>query len=161
MKALFLGLLLAGSILTAKAQSAAIDKITTSYISVKDALVASNAPLAKSRSAELLTALSAPMKGLKPAQGKLLATYLNKLKYDSRDISKTTVLARQREHFQSLSQNMIGLVSGLKLNTATVYQQYCPMKKASWLSESEEIRNPYYGDEMLECGEVKATIKGK
>jgi len=161
MKPLFLSLLLAISIFTAKAQSPAIDKITTSYFSVKNALVASNAALAKSRSAELLMALSAPVKGLKPAQEKLMATYINKLKYDSRHISETTVLAHQREHFQSLSQNMVSLVSRLKLNTAAVYQQYCPMKKASWLSESEDIRNPYYGDEMLECGEVKATFKGK
>jgi hypothetical protein len=161
MKSLFICLLLAGSVFAAKAQNAAIDKVTSSYFGVKNALVASNAALAKSRSAELLTALSAPLKGLNAAQEKLMVTYLNKLKYDTRHIGETTVLAHQREHFQSLSQNMIALVSGLKLNTATVYQQYCPMKKASWLSESEDIRNPYYGDEMLECGEVKATFKGK
>jgi hypothetical protein len=35
------------------------------------------------------------------------------------------------------------------------------MKKASWLSETEEVRNPYYGDDMLECGKVTATLKGK
>ncbi|MDB4999425.1 MAG: hypothetical protein JWR76_502, partial [Mucilaginibacter sp.] len=29
------------------------------------------------------------------------------------------------------------------------------------LSETEEVRNPYYGNEMLECGKVTATLKGK
>jgi Cu(I)/Ag(I) efflux system membrane fusion protein len=28
-----------------------------------------------------------------------------------------------------------------------------------WFSESEEIRNPYFGDEMLLCGEVKEVFE--
>jgi membrane fusion protein, copper/silver efflux system len=39
-----------------------------------------------------------------------------------------------------------------------VYRQFCPMafddKGAFWLSESDEILNPYFGDMMLNCGEV-------
>jgi hypothetical protein len=160
MKALFVSLILSCTVFIAAAQNTAVDKITTSYIGVKNALVGSNATLAKTRSAELLTALSAPVKGLQPAQQKLLVTYLDKLKFDSRHISETTVIDHQREHFASLSKNMYSLLSGLKLNSTTVYQQYCPMKKAAWLSESEDIRNPYYGDDMLECGKVTATLKG-
>ncbi|MCO5935537.1 DUF3347 domain-containing protein [Mucilaginibacter sp. RB4R14] len=159
MKKTLLSLILVLSIVVAKAQNAAIDKVTASYIGVKNALVASNATLAKSRSAELVTALSHPIKGLKPSQQKLLATYLDKLKFDSRHISQTTVIDHQREHFGNLSKNMYSLLSGLKLNGTTIYQQYCPMKKAAWLSESEDIRNPYYGDDMLECGKVTATLK--
>ena len=160
MKALFVSLILTCTVFIAVAQSTAVDKITTSYIGVKNALVGSNATLAKTRSAELLAALSTPVKGLQPAQQKMLATYLDKLKFDSRHISETTVIDHQREHFASLSKNMYSLLSGLKLNSTTVYQQYCPMKKAAWLSESEDIRNPYYGDDMLECGKVTATLKG-
>ncbi|MDB5125821.1 DUF3347 domain-containing protein [Mucilaginibacter sp.] len=160
MKALFVSLILTCTVFMAAAQNTAVDKMTTSYIGVKNALVGSNATLAKTRSAELLAALSTPVKGLQPAQQKLLATYLDKLKFDSRHISETTVIDHQREHFASLSKNMYSLLSGLKLNSTTVYQQYCPMKKAAWLSESEDIRNPYYGDDMLECGKVTATLKG-
>lgn len=159
MKKILLSLVLILSIIAVKAQNAAVDKITASYIGVKNALVGSNATLAKSKSVELLAALSAPIKGLQPAQQKLLGTYLDKLKFDSRHISETTVIDHQREHFESLSKNMYSLLSGLKLNSTTVYQQYCPMKKAAWLSESEDIRNPYYGDDMLECGKVTATLK--
>jgi hypothetical protein len=159
MKALFVSLILSCTVFIAAAQNTAVDKITTSYIGVKNALVGSNATLAKTRSAELLTALSTPVKGLQPAQQKLMATYLDKLQFDSRHISETTVIDHQREHFASLSKNMYSLLSGLKLNSTTVYQQYCPMKKAAWLSESEDIRNPYYGDDMLECGKVTATLK--
>ena len=30
---------------------------------------------------------------------------------------------------------------------------YCPMKQQPWLQEGEDIRNPYYGSAMLDCGE--------
>jgi hypothetical protein len=161
MKKIFFILVLVLSIGTLKAQNAALDKITASYINVKNALVASNATLAKTSSGRLFAALSAPVKGLKPAQQKLLATYLNKLKFDSRHISESSDIAHQREHFASLSKNMYSLLSGLKLNSTTYYQQYCPMKKAAWISEAKEIRNPYYGTDMVECGTVTATLKGK
>lgn len=162
MKTLFVSLILACTLSIANAQQLNnIDKITTSYISLKNALVGSNAQLAKSKSKELLAALSVPVKGLKPAQQKLLATYADKLKLDSRHISETTAIDNQRKSFESLSKNMFALVSGLKMNSTALYQQYCPMKKASWLSETEEVRNPYYGNEMLECGKVTATLKGK
>jgi hypothetical protein len=159
MKKILLSLLLIVTIEAVKAQNAAIDKITTSYIGVKNALAGSNATLAKRRSAELLAALSAPVKGLQPAQQKMLGTYLDKLQFDSRHISQTTAIDHQREQFENLSKNMYRLLSGLKLNSTTLYKQYCPMKKAAWLSETEEIRNPYFGNDMLECGKVTATLK--
>jgi hypothetical protein len=28
-----------------------------------------------------------------------------------------------------------------------------------WLSDSKEIRNPYYGEKMLVCGNVEKTFK--
>ncbi|MBD1364695.1 DUF3347 domain-containing protein [Mucilaginibacter sp. ZT4R22] len=161
MKTLFLTIILALSIVSTNAQQInSVDKLTASYIGVKDALVSSNAELTKSRSKELLGALTAfPVKTLQPKQQKTYAAYLNKLKYDSRHISETTVIDHQREHFQSLSKNMFALLSGLNANNSPLYQQYCPMKKAYWLSESTEIRNPYYGEDMLECGKVTATLK--
>ncbi|RFZ92442.1 DUF3347 domain-containing protein [Mucilaginibacter conchicola] len=157
MKKIFLSLFLMLSVCMVKAQNASVDKVTSAYIGVKNALVGSNATLAKSRSKELVDAL-ASLKDLTPAQQRTANTYLDKLKFDSRHISETTKIDHQREHFQSLSNNMYSLLAALKLNGTTLYQQYCPMKKAAWLSESEDIRNPYYGNEMLECGTVKATL---
>jgi Cu(I)/Ag(I) efflux system membrane fusion protein len=29
---------------------------------------------------------------------------------------------------------------------------------AYWISDSKEIRNPYFGDAMLTCGEVKKEL---
>jgi hypothetical protein len=43
-----------------------------------------------------------------------------------------------------------------------LYQDYCPMyndgKGAIWISETKEIKNPFYGSQMLTCGSLKKTL---
>jgi Cu(I)/Ag(I) efflux system membrane fusion protein len=43
-----------------------------------------------------------------------------------------------------------------------VYVVHCPMafdfRGADWLQNSTEVRNPYFGSEMLECGSVKENL---
>jgi hypothetical protein len=53
---------------------------------------------------------------------------------------------------------MTVLAKAVKLSSEPVYQVYCPMKKANWLSSSKEIKNPYFGSAMLTCGKVVETI---
>jgi hypothetical protein len=38
---------------------------------------------------------------------------------------------------------------------AGVKKAYCPMANKSWLQKGDEIRNPYYGSEMLDCGSFR------
>ena len=146
-----------------KAQDAAstspISGVMTAYFGVKNALTADNNAAAKSKAKELLEAVTSVQTVNLTAEQKTLWTgYADKLSFDSRHISESAVIDHQREHFASLSKNMIEVVKGLKLNTAVVYQQYCPMKKSSWLSESAAIKNPYYGKQMLTCGKVTETL---
>ncbi len=72
-------------------------------------------------------------------------------------------IEQQRETFATLSDQLIETVQVFRLKIETVYIAYCPMafeyNGAYWLSENEEINNPYFGDKMLRCGEVKKTIK--
>ena len=162
LKSLSLMLMFILSVLMVSAQKSAntnIDKITAAYLGVKNALAAGNGTAAGAKGKELFEALSAqPEKGLKPDQAKLLGNYLDKLKFDSRHISETTAVDHQREHFAELSKNMYAVLKGLKVNTSTLYVQYCPMKKAYWLSETSAIKNPYYNDEMTTCGSTKAIL---
>ena len=156
-------LIMASPTLMAMAQKSAntnIDKITAAYLGVKNALAAGNGTAAGANAKELFDALSAqPDKGMNPGQQKLLNSYLDKLKFDSRHISETTAVDHQREHFASLSKNMYEVLNGLKMNNSTLYEQYCPMKKAYWLSETPTIKNPYYSDKMMAtCGSTKATL---
>jgi len=163
LKKCYLALVLACLMTVAHAQKPAssnsINKITAGYLAVKNSLAADDAAAAARNAKELFNTLSSdPGKGLDPGRQKLLNNYLEKLKYDSRHISEVTVLFHQREHFASLSKNLFEVLKGLKMNAATVYEQYCPMKKAYWLSEAETIKNPYYGKKMPECGKVTATL---
>lgn len=75
---------------------------------------------------------------------------------------KANDIENQREIFSPLSNQIIETVEIFELKIETVYVAYCPMalndKGAYWLSEFQEIRNPYFGAAMLECGEVKKKI---
>lgn len=83
----------------------------------------------------------------------------NALVKDAGAISETKDLKKQREVFANLSTNMHALVTSLKLTEQPIYYQYCPMKKAYWLSPDKAIKNPYYGSAMLTCGKVTETIQ--
>lgn len=78
-------------------------------------------------------------------------------------ITAAADIEAQRTAFQKLSNEMIAQVKKSGVSNGEVYVEYCPMafndKGASWLSSSKEIRNPYFGDKMLNCGEVTETIK--
>lgn len=88
---------------------------------------------------------------LKPMQGSL------------DKIAQTSDVEEQRKHFETLSDNLIEAVEYFGVVENTIYRQYCPMafrdKGAYWLSAEKEIRNPYFGDKMLTCGEVKGTYQ--
>ncbi|QQL50390.1 DUF3347 domain-containing protein [Mucilaginibacter ginkgonis] len=164
MKYLFIALLLFAGISRTNAQQPAdaANKMLTAYYGLKNALVADNTAEAKTQAKELLANISTfPADKLDAAQLKNWNTYKEKLEFDSRHISETAAIAHQREHFESLSKNMYQVVSALKLNNAAVYYQFCPMKKATWLSETAAIKNPYFGKQMLTCGKTTETIPAK
>ena len=132
----------------------------TTYYRLKNALVADNADIASQRADELLKTFAAvDATKMTDAQKTLWTKLETLLSLDSRHIRDNKELEHQREHFMKLSNNMYSLVFSFKANETEAYLQYCPMKKASWLSDSKDIRNPYYGNKMIDCGSVKATLK--
>ena len=142
------------------ADKTGISHMSKTYLGMKDALTADNSKAANAQ-AKLFTAA---IKEVNPAtltagQKTAWTKYSEKLRFNGDHISESTDLAHQREHFQKLSDDFYGLIKNTKANDVTLYRQYCPMKKAYWLSQSDKIANPYYGKEMDECGEVKETIK--
>jgi hypothetical protein len=66
-----------------------------------------------------------------------------------------------RDAFGALSDAVIaaGNAEGWK-DVGEVKLAYCPMVKRSWLQKNEpQIKNPYYGSQMLTCGEFKPIAK--
>lgn len=122
-----------------------------SYYNIKDALVAGYPNAAATSAGEFIKAVNATDIVIKGESR-------NALLSDAGAISQTNDLKVQREKFSTLSSNMFVLAKTVKLSPGQVYQQYCPMKKASWLSNNKAIKNPYFGSAMLTCGSVKETL---
>jgi len=64
-------------------------------------------------------------------------------------------LKAAREAFKPLSASLVKYLEDNKAGKGKYHVAYCPMVKASWLQTEKEIRNPYYGKSMLDCGELK------
>jgi Cu(I)/Ag(I) efflux system membrane fusion protein len=91
--------------------------------------------------------------------------YLDAMKPELVKIAASDDLEKQREGFAAFNMAFYNVIKVFGLNNETVYFQYCPMafddKGAYWFSEMNEIRNPYFGDMMLKCGETKETMTFK
>jgi hypothetical protein len=137
-----------------------LSPVLNDYFGVKDALVAGDARAAAGKAAEMMKAVSSVnVKTLPGKDQKAFTAVQEKLVFDARHISESSDLGHQREHFAVLSTNMALLAKQVPMSQQPVYEDYCPMKKAYWLSSESAIKNPYYGNSMLTCGKVTATLK--
>ncbi|MBS1662695.1 MAG: DUF3347 domain-containing protein [Bacteroidetes bacterium] len=141
-------------------EGGSLSVILTDYYGVKDALVAGDSKAASAKAGELVKAVGAvDMKALAAKDHTTFVSVQEKLAFHARHISESTDIGHQREHFADLSKEMSVLAKGARLGSEPIYEEYCPMKKASWLSGEQAIKNPYYGSSMLTCGKVTATVK--
>lgn len=88
--------------------------------------------------------------------------FLNPMKKSLDKIVTANDIELQREGFADFNLNFYKAIKRFGLVNDTVYFQYCPMafnnKGAYWLSDILKIRNPYFGDAMLSCGETRDTL---
>lgn len=68
----------------------------------------------------------------------------------------------KRKNFVFLSTVMVKSVKAFGYGNQKLYVDYCPKannnKGAYWLSQTKEIRNPYLGKKMPDCGELKKEL---
>ena len=72
---------------------------------------------------------------------------------DSEQLSKSKDIDEARDHFAKVSARIIPIAKKAKSKDREIV--YCPMKKARWVQAKGDIKNPYYGKEMLECGVIE------
>ena len=130
------------------------EAILTTYYAVKDALVKGDDKLAATSASELVKQMEAFTTSDKKAQ-----QLKDKIKADASKIASASSLTAQREAFTPMSVNFFELAKLVDLSSSPVYQFYCPMKKAIWLSSENSVKNPYYGKQMLTCGSLQETLK--
>jgi copper chaperone CopZ len=140
-----------------------LKSVFDNYFALKDALVKSDGNLASANAKELLNALNAvQMNKLSKEEHTVWMKVMKDLKFDTEHIEETKDVGHQRDHFNTLSDNMYQLLKVSKQETPTYYQ-HCPManngKGANWLSKENAVKNPYYGSKMLTCGKTIETIE--
>ena len=133
--------------------------VIEAYIDLKNALIKSDISLASSKSDAFRKALEK----IAIDEREHTDDYWSVLHKASKGINKEVGLVQQRKQFQIISNKLIALVRNLKKVNTKLFVQYCPMANtnqgAYWLSKEEKIMNPYYGDAMLTCGEIKQVIE--
>jgi len=133
--------------------------LLTEYLSLKNALVTDNNKLAQTAAVSLSKTISLVSSTQFSSElQQVWSKYQPELLASSLTISNAQDLKNQRASFATLSSALYPVLKSLKINTVTLYQQYCPMKKVTWLSEGKEIKNPYFGRQMLSCGSNQDTL---
>jgi hypothetical protein len=143
------GLFIYSSHLGAATFDEGMARVLDKYLKIQDDLASDSfskipeaAQQLQSQALELKKAASANQKEVALKLGSA-AGLLN----DAKDIKKA------REVFKQLSSAMISWVSTSKPKGIRIAS--CSMAKAKWVQKDGPIRNPYYGKEMLECGEFE------
>ena len=156
----------AGNNTPSSTKGGSVNDVIAGYLELKNALANDNANGASSAAGRINTTIAT-------VDGSAFSADQKKVYDDVKDdiiehadhiASNGSNIAHQREHFDMLSQDIIDLVKATGTGQ-TLYRDFCPMynnkKGAPWLSETKEIKNPYYGKEMSKCGEVKEEIKAQ
>ena len=118
------------------------------YLRIKDALVSSDPAEAQAAAKHLdsLWTTNSPGEQLQSAV---------------RQIAASADLNEQRKAFYSLTQAYLVSLEQ-QPPTDSLYLQFCPMafdyEGATWISREKAVMNPYFGDEMLNCGVVRRTL---
>jgi Cu(I)/Ag(I) efflux system membrane fusion protein len=135
-----------------------------SYANMKDAFVSSDADEVIKSAEKVQSSLQKVDMGLLSGEAHMTwMKYLEVLESEIAKISTNSNISTQRIAFAELNDALYASVRTFGLHHGRIYYQYCPMANgdegAYWLSNIEEIENPYFGDEMLKCGETRETLK--
>ncbi|HOD10001.1 MAG: DUF3347 domain-containing protein [Flavobacterium sp.] len=140
-----------------------INAIVANYLKIKNALTKDDAKAAAIAGKSLFNDFNTiNSNSLTTTQKKEYLDIADDAKEHAKHISDNAgKIDHQREHFVTLSKDINDLIKmfGTKQK---LYQDFCPMandgKGAIWISETKEIKNPFYGSQMLTCGSLKKTL---
>ena len=153
-----------GRLDVSKAFQQQLKEVLNEYIVLKDAFVKEESNNIISQSEKIGALLTkVDMKLLENKEAQVFWRSLEKqLRVGVSSILKTTAIKGQRNHFKQISASLIEALQVFGINEK-VFIAFCPMadgdKGAYWLSREEKVINPYFGNKMLTCGEVKQVIE--
>lgn len=144
-------------------QQNVLSAVYVAYFGLKDALIKGDGNAAAEKAKDLHKEVDAvSMAKLPVAQHNVWMKYMKDISDNADQIKGTAKVEKQREQFTKLSTAMYEVMKSIKADYP-VYFDHCPMynngKGADWLSKESEIKNPYYGSQMLTCGSNEEIIK--
>lgn len=148
--------------------NSSFEAMLSDYYSLKDGMVKSTSSVASSVDSAanklISSADSLKLTELK-ADEAIVSTaqsYAQGISAEAKALLGEKNLEAKRKAFQMISDQMYDLVRTVRYDRQVVYHQYCPMafndEGAYWLSNNSEIMNPYFGNKMLHCGEVRDSL---
>lgn len=151
---------------TPEAVQSQIKGVFQNYIVLKNALVASDTAKAKVATDNLKQSVEqVDVSTLTEKEQNAWLQHKEGILAGLNQLRQSNDIKGEREAFSAVSDSFTNVFKNLGVKGVTIYRQHCPMalnnKGAGWLSEKEEIENPYFGNEMLECGENVQVLKFK
>jgi membrane fusion protein, copper/silver efflux system len=142
-----------------------LGELLLQYLEIQEALASDDFPRAREGGDKFAAGLKEMDMGLLKgeAHGIWMET-LGTLNKGVKTLTAAEDMETARKGFESLSTGMSLVIERLGVEIkGPIFELYCPMafdnRGAAWLQQSEDIRNPYFGAMMLECGEVKRQLK--
>ncbi len=141
-----------------------LDVVYQRYLLMNDAFVASDPEKVTEKAKKVKEALGqVDMNLVEGDAHELWMEQAGTLKNSLNKIIEKDDLEEKRKAFSTLNLAFYKIVKSFRLNEDKVYYQYCPMafddEGAYWFSDQQDIRNPYFGDQMLKCGETRETFE--
>ena len=135
---------------------------TDNYLTLRDALVASDWPAAEAAAEDMQAAIAGADMGAMGEYHGPWMEYAVPLQRAAKEVAIAGNLEDAREAFAELTPAMVAAVGAMGSSGKSLYVQHCPMAfdnaGADWVSDETEIRNPYFGDAMLTCGKVTEEL---
>ena len=144
-----------------------LGEFVNAYLKMKDAFVATDEKQVESEATKLLAALDKiDMKLLKGDAHNEWMKLQKPIKENLNGIISMKGIEMKRSHFSIVSNKITEAIEKFGINTdSPIYLEFCPMafdnKGAFWISADKKIKNPYFGDKMMTCGEVKKVFNKK
>lgn len=138
--------------------------ILNNYLQLKNALVGDDTQKAADAGKKLFDAFAQfDSSSIAEAQKQEVTEIIDDAREHAEHISGNSgKMDHQREHFEMLSKDIKDLIA-ITGTDRKLYQTFCPMynnkKGAIWLSETKEIKNPYFGSKMMTCGSIQKEIQ--
>lgn len=150
----------AEKIVLTPAKQQVIISFLKSYLTLKDAFVASNEEEIQSLSTKIIQQLNEEDFS---AENEDFQQYFSTIQKSLQEIQQSNSIEEQRKFFIALSESTVKIASMLTNFPINLYIQKCPMANnnqgARWISSEKNIKNPYFGKAMLTCGSVIDSIQ--